>query len=94
MPILSSSATSGIYPDIAEKTLQYKTPLNARAGGLASAFFTLRASQDCWAGRVGSFVVAHSRHTNTTSWATSLLLQQSQLVNSPGKSVANHVCFI
>ena len=57
---------------------------------LASAFFTLRASQYCWVGWVGCFVVAHSRYTNTASWATSshpLILGWGGgpwLVNNPG----------
>jgi hypothetical protein len=34
-------------------------------GGLASAVFTLRASQYCWAGRVGGFVAAQSQQPTT-----------------------------
>jgi septal ring-binding cell division protein DamX len=49
-------------------------------GGFASAFFTLRASQSHYI----CFVVAHSRYTNTASWASSSQLQQSWLVNNPG----------
>jgi len=65
-------------------TKKHKYALMLGWGGLASAFFTLRASNCCWVGWVGSFVAAHSRYTNTASWATALPLQQSRLMNTPG----------
>jgi len=55
-----SSAISGGYPDIAEKTFQEESFL------YSSAFFTLRASL-FW--RI-CFVMTHLRWTTTAAWVT------------------------
>jgi hypothetical protein len=51
------------------------------SSNLCIGIFTQRASRSHHIGFVG----AHSQYTNTASWATALPLQQSQLVNNPGK---------
>jgi hypothetical protein len=75
MPTIFSSAISGSFSNIAERTFQEEFFL--------SAFFTHRASQSHSIG----FVAAHSRYINTASWATPSPLQQSWHVNNPSSLI-------
>jgi len=64
--------------------------LNSIFINYSSTVFTLRASRSHYIG----FVAAHSQYTYTTSWATALTLQQSQLVNNPGGLLWELCCTI